>query len=255
MIQLDRNKQYGIIGTLVIHGVALLVLLLFGFAPPKVEYPEPDGIVVDFGELVIGDSEGADVPTVAEPTTTSSPEVNEAPVITQTEVPSVSIKENKKKVTETKDPELSPEEQERLRQEKEFKDRMDALAGKMNQSGGNGTGTGGNSETGAASGKAGNPNGTGNSGNTKGNPGNPLGNGDASHLVKPSNTTNCNNPIVLTVKVDASGKVIAIQKVETALSEQACIEAAKEAARKTTFPADNKDVRYAKITYEYTMSK
>jgi hypothetical protein len=253
-MKLDNSKKYGIIGTLAIHGIVLAILLLFSFSAPTVEYPEPDGIVVDFGELVMGDSDGATETTVAEPTQTATVQNNEPSVVTQNDVPSIPVKTNPTKVDEAT-PELTPEEKERIRQEEEFKKRMDALAGKMNQGGGNGgEGNGGNSETGAESGKAGNPNGSGNSGNTKGNPGNPLGNGDAVHLAKPNSTTNCNNPITLTVKVDASGKVVAIQSFTNGYLEQMCIDAAKEAAMKTTFPPDSKSIRYAKITYEYTVS-
>lgn len=253
-MKLDNNSKYGIIGTIAIHGIVLAILLLFGFAAPKVEYPEPDGIVVDFGDLVIGDSDGASETTISEPVQNATVQDDAPEVVTQNEVPSVAVKNNKTKVEESK-PELTPEEQERIRQEAEFKAKMDALANKMNQGGGNGSeGTGGNSNEGSESGKAGNPNGSGNSGNTKGNPGNPLGNGDAVHLAKPNSTTNCNNPITLTVKVDASGKVIAIQSFTNGYLEQTCIDAAKEAAMKTTFPPDSKSIRYAKITYEYTVS-
>jgi hypothetical protein len=233
-MKLENNSKYGIIGTIAIHGIVLAILLLFGFAAPKVEYPEPDGIVVDFGDLVIGDSDGASETTVSEPVQNSTVQDDAPEVVTQNEVPSVAVKNNKTKVEESK-PELTPEEQERIRQEAEFKAKMDALANKMNQGGGNGTeGTGGNSN--------------------EGNPGNPLGNGDAVHLAKPNSTTNCNNPITLTVKVDASGKVIAIQSFTNGYLEQTCIDAAKEAAMKTTFPPDSKSIRYAKITYEYTVS-
>ncbi len=255
-MKIDKNKQYGILGTVIVHGIALLILLLFGFAPPKVEFPEPDGIMVDFGELVMGDDDaGAPSSSVPESEMSNPVPAEETNALTQTEVPSIPIEQAERHTEEMK-PTISPEEQERIRQEEEFKARMDALAGKMNQSAGNNSdGMAGNSTTGAESGVAGNPNGSGNSGNKKGNPGNPYGNGDAVNLVKPTNTQNCDNPIVLTVTVNSQGKVVDIKKIETALSEQSCIEAAKEAARKTTFQPDSKDIRYAKITYEYTMSK
>lgn len=255
-MKLDKNNKYGIIGTIVVHGIVLVILLLFGFSAPVIEYPEPDGIVVDFGELVIGDEDGAIAEEfVSEPISTSVPETSESPVVTQKEEPSIPIQAPTTPQVE-KVPEISPEEQERIRQEEEFKARMDKLAGKMNQGGGNGeSGTAGNSDIGKENGIAGHPDGSGNSGNKKGTPGSPLGNGDAVHLVKPNNTTNCDNPIVLTVKVNAAGKVVAIQKVETALSEQTCVDAAKSAAMMTTFSPDSKEIRYAKITYEYTMSK
>ena len=74
------------------------------------------------------------------------------------------------------------------------------------------------------------------------------------HYEKPTNTVNCNNPIELILRVDARGNVVRIETVNTALSEQSCIEAAKAAAKKITFPPDSKDVRYAKITYDYSVS-
>ncbi|MBP5583748.1 MAG: hypothetical protein J6X43_07330 [Bacteroidales bacterium] len=253
-MKLEKNNTYGIIGTIVVHGIVLLILLLFGFAPPKVEFPEPDGILVDFGDLVVGDSDGAAESAVSTPTA-STPHVNESPVVTQDATPSIPVHAPKTTVEETT-PEISPEEQERIRQEEEFKAKMDALAGRMNQGDGTGNeGSAGNSSTGSESGTPGNPNGSGNTGNTKGNPGNPYGNSDAVHLVKPTNTQNCDNPIVLTITVNSQGNVVDIKKVEPALSEQSCIEAAKAAAKKTTFQPDSKEIRYAKITYEYTMSK
>ncbi|MBR4114935.1 MAG: hypothetical protein IKK40_02885, partial [Bacteroidales bacterium] len=125
-MKLEKNNTYGIIGTIVVHGIVLLILLLFGFAPPKVEFPEPDGILVDFGDLVVGDNTGAKSPSSVTEPVTAQPEVNDAPTVTQTEVPSIPVKTNKNKVEETKTPELSPEEQERIRQEAEFKAKMDA---------------------------------------------------------------------------------------------------------------------------------
>ncbi|MCQ2959054.1 MAG: hypothetical protein MJ198_02570 [Bacteroidales bacterium] len=251
------DRKYGIIGTLLVHGIVLIILLLFGFSAPPIEFPEPDGILVDFGELVVGDNDGAaSEPVAVNPSAPSQNQSVDDAIVTQEETPSISIKKNKTKVDETpKQPELTPEEQERIRQEAEFKQKMDALTGRLSQGGGTGTeGTAGNSSTGAESGKPGNPNGT-SAKNTKGNPGTPYGNGDAVSLVKPTNTQNCDNPIVLTVTVNSDGKVMDIKKVETALSEQSCIEAAKAAARKTIFQPDSREVRYAKITYEYTMSK
>ena len=84
-MKLEKNNTYGIIGTIVVHGIVLLILLLFGFAPPKVEFPEPDGILVDFGDLVVGDNTGAESPSSVTEPVTAQPEVNDAPTVTQTE--------------------------------------------------------------------------------------------------------------------------------------------------------------------------
>ena len=130
-MKLEKNNTYGIIGTIVVHGIVLLILLLFCFAPPKVEFPEPDGILVDFGDLVVGDNTGAESPSSVTEPVSAQPEVNDAPTVTQTEVPSIPVKTNKNKVEETKTPELSPEEQERIRQEAEFKAKMDNFMKQM----------------------------------------------------------------------------------------------------------------------------
>ena len=249
----DGDRKYGILGTIVFHGIVIGVLLLFGFAQPAVVYPEPDGILVDFGELVIGDDAGANTAPEAAPNNPQQAEDVDDGVVTQTEEPSIPIKKNKTTVETTK-PTVSPEEAQKITQEQEFKRKMDALAGKLSQGGGTGTsGTAGNSTTGANGGDPGNPNGT-SAQNTKGTPGNPMGNGDAVHFVKPENTVNCNNPIDLVLRVNSSGTVVKVEFVNTALSEQSCIEAAKEAAKKITFPPDTKDVRYARITYNYSVS-
>ncbi len=249
----DGDRKYGIIGTIVFHGIVVLMLLLFGFAPSVVEYPEPDGILVDFGELVIGNDAGANTAPEATSNAPQQAENTEDAVVTQTEEPSITIKKNNTTVEKT-EPTISPEEAERIRQEEEFRKKIDALRGNFSQGGGTGTdGIEGNSPTGANSGDPGNPNG-GSARNTKGTPGNPLGKGDAVHFVKPENTVNCNNPIDLFLRVNSSGNVVKVEFANTALSEQSCIEAAKEAAKKITFPPDTKDVRYARITYDYSIS-
>jgi hypothetical protein len=45
-----KNNKNGLIGTIVFHGLVLLVLLLFGFSEPQIQFPEPEGIVIDFGD-------------------------------------------------------------------------------------------------------------------------------------------------------------------------------------------------------------
>ena len=70
------------------------MLLLFGFAPSVVEYPEPDGILVDFGELVIGNDAGANTAPEATSNAPQQAENTEDAVVTQTEEPSITIKKN-----------------------------------------------------------------------------------------------------------------------------------------------------------------
>lgn len=152
---------------------------------------------------------------------------------------------------------LSVADRERIRKEQEHISRVQGL-NPFQRTGNNGTSTdpAGNSTTGAASGYPGDPRGSVGGKNIKGTPGNPLGNGDATHLAKPANTTNCDKQVELRLKIDTQGNVVDIVSVTTAISEQECIKAAKDAARKNKFPADaSKPVRYARIVYDYSVSR
>ncbi|MDR2963292.1 MAG: hypothetical protein LBU90_06655 [Bacteroidales bacterium] len=200
---------------------------------------EEAGSSVAKGEEVKGDDAAGDMSGVLPPITiikeSTSPETtNKNPeTITQTDVPAVNAKEE------------------------EFKARMQ---GTMNRNllgnGGTSTENFGNSTQGAAIGRPGHPDGSPFSRNTKGTPGNPFGNGDATKLVKPLNTTNCDKIVELRVKIDADGNVTDITEIETAISEQNCIEAAKQAAKKTKFPADAAQaVRFARISYDYSVAQ
>lgn len=152
---------------------------------------------------------------------------------------------------------LSVGDQERIQKEQEHISRMQGLNPfQRTGNGGTNTATAGNSTDGAALGHPGDARGSVNGKNIKGTPGNPLGNGDATHLAKPINTTNCDKQVELRLKIDAAGNVVDIVSVETAISEQACIKAAKDAARKNKFQADaSKPVRYARIIYDYSVSE
>ena len=159
--------------------------------------------------------------------------------------------------TKPSSPLVSAAEQKRLEEEREFMSRMQGLGSNALGNKGTTPGVQGNSTDGASSGFSGDPRGGLNRGNDKGKPGNPLGNGDAvGGVVKPENTINCDKQVSLLLEVNAQGSVTKIVDVETAISEQSCIEAAKRAARKTTFPPDaSQTVRYARIIYDYSVSR
>ncbi len=250
---MDNKKpnMKGIIGTVVFHGILIVCLFIFAFTPPAAEFPEPNGILVNFGELVAGEEaaspESQTNPQPEQKSDESTPNESASEnAVTQNSVESIAIKASDKLSDKT--PTLTAEEQEKIRKQEEFKQQQQNLLHK------NLSGKPGNSENGANSGDPGNPNGDKNAKNVKGSPGNPLGNKDAQYLAKPLNTLNCNKPIELTVKIDSRGNVIAISDIETALSESSCIEAAKRAAMQNRFSSDSREVRYAKITYDYTIS-
>ncbi len=207
---------------------------------------EPKGDDVVQGEAVkgidniAGDLAGLPPPAITELKASTSPNTS-----AEVSAPEVSS-------------ELSLEETARIAKEEEFKARMQGWTNRNLQGdGGTGSGKLGNSETGAEGGKPGHPGGNPFGTKVKGTPGNPLGNGDAiGSLQKPLGTVNCDKQVELLLKVDAQGNVTDITRVDTAISEQECIEAAKRAARKNKFPADaSQPVRYARIIYDYSVSR
>ncbi len=185
------------------------------------------------------------------PQKTSTSASEDLDVTTNDNSDAISVRKTTKS-TETKR-ELTQEEKEQLEREKaaeEFRKKQEKLFGN------NFSNNPGNSNDGKEDGIQGDKAGSSTNKNSKGSPGNPLGNKDAVYLAKPLNTTNCNKPIELTVKINSQGNVVAITDIETALSEQSCIEAAKTAAKQNRFVSDpTREVRYAKITYDYTVSQ
>lgn len=251
-----KNKMFGIIGTVLFHVILIVILVLSAFKAPEIEFPEPYGIAITFGEEIKGDGEIKSEEIAPQPQEEQVPQQSNSSasaddVVTNDNSNAISVKKSTKP-NETK-PELTAEEKQKLEQEKaaeEKRQQQQQLANK------NFSGNPGNGDEGKDDGKAGDIQGNPNSKNKKGTPGNPLGNKDAKYLAKPLNTTNCNKPIELTVKINSQGTVVAITDIETALSEQSCIEAAKTAAKQNRFESDpSREVRYAKITYDYTVSK
>lgn len=258
-MKLDNNK-YGIIGTIVFHGIVLVILLLCGFSAPKTEFPEPDGIVIDFGEMVMGEEAAPNETTQSETTAKNVESVPQetAPktVATQESESIVQVKKQDEKRNEsaekTTEKELTPEEmaqQEWIRQQQERANKNFA------QNSGNGTGIGGNSEFGVKDGHAGAPNGS-VGGNSKGSRGNPFGKGDMSGGKITEKTYDCNTPISFELLIDREGNVIKIDKTIAGALSTECQDAARRAAMTAKFPkasATDKDIRYAKIEYDYSM--
>jgi membrane protein involved in colicin uptake len=259
-----KNTLKAVAATVIFHGVFAWILIVFAFKPVQSMYPYPEGISIIFGDDVVlgeavvgddaaGDLNGGFIPEQIPDLTTTTPSTDN--YATQTDMPSIALPVNNTPQVQTQ-PELSEAEKERIRKEEEFVRRAQALANQnLYGNGGTNTGNFGNSTTGAQSGMVGHPGGSISGTKTKGMPGNPLGNTDATHLVKPLNTINCDKQVELRLKIDSQGNVVDITDIETAISEQNCIEAAKRAARQNKFPADaSQNVRYAHIIYDYTVS-
>jgi hypothetical protein len=50
----DDKRIYGIIGTLFFHGIIILLLILLSFKPSPPPYPDPEGILINFGDETEG---------------------------------------------------------------------------------------------------------------------------------------------------------------------------------------------------------
>lgn len=49
MINFIKDNKNGIIGTVLFHVMLLLIILFFGFAAPEPKFPDPEGILINFG--------------------------------------------------------------------------------------------------------------------------------------------------------------------------------------------------------------
>jgi len=250
-----KKNINGLVGTIAFHAILLTILLLFSFTKPEPVHPEPYGITIEFGEEVIG-IEDAGIETAQtenqeniQPTTPTNAASATEDIVTQdnTDAPTVNTS-TKPQVEPT--PKPTQEEIEAAKKAEELRQLQETL------NSGNMTGTRGNSTTGSTTGIPGSPDGGNIPTNGIGSIGNPYGNDDATHLKRPMGTENCNKPIKLTVMIDALGNVTKVTKVETALSEQSCINAAKKVALEAKFPSNESITgpRYAEIVYKYTFS-
>ncbi|WP_430816295.1 hypothetical protein [Carboxylicivirga sp. RSCT41] len=135
----DRDKKYGIIGSAIFHIAVLLLLIFFGLSTlPQ----EEEGILVNFGDTVLGQGEiepkQSQAKPVEQPNTPPPPKVENVPVPKAAEpepedevktqdfdeAPVVKSAEQKKKEQEEKDrlekERQQREEQERIEREKEI---------------------------------------------------------------------------------------------------------------------------------------
>lgn len=177
-----QEHNRGLIGTIVFHLIFLLVLLWVSFDPMEPTFPDPDGIVIDFGDSETGFGEEEPSPAaVNEPVSAETPveeqvepeatdipdaEAVKDPVVTQDfdDAPTMEEiaeqkrkkEEQKKKLAEQKrkrEEEAKKQEEERKRQEEE-REKREAEQRRINEInnrtknlfGGSGNGSGGDSQ-------------------------------------------------------------------------------------------------------------
>ncbi len=273
MSTLKKSELFGAIWTIIINGIIVLLLILFGLSmnPPVV--PDP-GIEISFGDGMVGAP--APEQSVSEPqpqtqvaTSVPQPQPQSAPEVITQEDPSIAIEAERKRREEREYQEQMRLEQQRIEQEQareaarqaaEAKAAADraAKAAKANAMAAGAFGGGGNSAAGDGVGGGG-----------KGNvPGNPLGKGSAggnswslagrdlsSKFYKPSYVGDQEGRIVVSITVDRSGSVISAEiKRGTTITDEGLREECKAAARKLRFSSDIKAVGNAigEIIYRFS---
>ena len=287
--QIPSEKKKGIVGTLIIHGVLLILLIVVAFTPPKPPEFE-EGIMVNFGtdETGFGMIEPSPPPVQEEatvPPPKAAPKVQkEEPLLTQNneeapEVKKVDPEAEKKRLEKVEaDRKLKEqleaerkkkvaEEAERKRIEAEQKRQADIMnktrdalansknAGTTSTSEGEAGGKGNQGvQTGSVDSKTrGEGSGLGNQGNISYD----LGGRGFQSLPKPDYVYQGDGKVVVEVSVDRSGKVIQARPGFTGSTtlDDYLLKVAKEAALKARFEAksDAPAVQKGTITYIFVL--
>ncbi len=282
----NKSRIYGMIGTIIFHGIILLWLFLFYFSSSAI--PElGGGVLVNFGN--VDEAQGtfepdnpnleAVSPASEEPVSIPIPEpVVEKPIVTQDAEKTVHIEDTKKKEEEKRKKEREAElrqqqqlQQQRLREQQAEADKKrkeeQTKANQINNlaAGAFGTGTGKGSQGSSASGE--------------GNQGNPFGNSDrgstsgvggfggstfslqgrslgADGLPRPNTVIKEEGRIVVNITVDAKGNVIFAEiGGGTNIADGAMRKAALDAAKKAKFNSISSLSNNATgtITYKYLL--
>jgi len=246
-IEIDKNKRWGIIGTILFHVVLLFILVMISMKPPDPPRPS-QGVEVNLGysDQGMGDIQ-PDMP--AEPASqqpTPQPQSTDEEVVTQDTEDAISLENTKS----TKVTEPTPDKA----VEKEVDNKL--LFNKKD----NAT-TGGSEGITGEPGDQGNENGNPNSNNYSGDVGS-GGEGDvawtlvgrkAKKIIKPVNNSAEQGTVVVTIWVDGDGKVVnaKIKRNESNTSSSKLHKLAIEAAYKTMFDTNPSAIEDQKGTITY----
>jgi len=245
----DKNRLYGILGTISFHLILLLVFIFFGFRTP-LPLPEEQGVEVNLGnsEQGMGDIQPQQLTeNVSSPTPTHTSENNEK-VATQNTEEAINInkKNNVKTTTENKTVEEKTE------------NKINPLSlFQSNKKGNNGGNEGNTGNPGDQGNQYGNPN----AGNHNGNPGSgggpsfSLKGRSAKSLPIPEYTSNEQGTVVVKIWVNVNGEVTRVQAGErgTTTSDRGLWKLAENAALRSRFSpdADAPEDQTGSITYKF----
>lgn len=263
----DKNRLYGIVGTLLFHAVVLILLLCFGFS--RIVPEEQGGIWVQAGNITEAQdffrAEQPPAPVVTPPETTpvTRPDSRED-MIVQDEEETVDLDRTAQKEEEKRQEEIRRKEEEQKRKEAEERKRREEQAaraadlaagafGNRSENGSSGNRESGEGNEGSLSGNApeGAAEGTGGEG-TYDLDGRSVG---REGLPKPAYQVQEEGRIVINIVVNASGQVISAEIGRgTTIDNPQLRRSAIQAARKAVFNAiDEKNNQAGIITYRYRL--
>jgi TonB family protein len=252
----ENKKIFGILATLVFHGLIIVILMMLAFKPSPPPYPDPDGILINFGD----ETEGAGVPepemTKNEPQPetqqTEKPEnltqdYEEAPAVEQ---PKKENKPQKEKKTPEEKPKDKPKEPEKPKIDQNSLFPSNYKSNSSSQGNALGKGNKGSKE--------GDVTGTGNVDLGKGIKGitYSLKGRSAIRLTPPKYPPkNVEGKVKLKIIVDSNGNVISASLAPgSTASDPDLIKAAITAAYKTKFNKDTYTIKQqGYITYEFKL--
>ena len=248
---MKKSELYASVGTVVVCGIVLAILLLFGFSISKKDIDE--GLMVSFGEEIegFGQSELVAPPTAVAPVVppVSTPK-NEDLMTQDDESVVLAAKEKEKKRKEEERQRLLEEqrrqEQQRIAAENQRKiDQAKAAAGAFGKSPGAGSGN----TTGE--GMQGNPAGSGSSG---GHSWSLAGRSLNGGLPKPAYNGDEEGRVIVNIRVDRAGNVTDVSIASgTNISNKELRDASLQAAKRTKFTAGS-DVAMGTITYQFRLN-
>ncbi|MFZ4772196.1 MAG: energy transducer TonB family protein [Ferruginibacter sp.] len=246
----DKNRLYGIIGTISFHVIMFLIFIFCGFTTP-LPLPEEQGVEVNLGNSEEG--MGAIQPEqLTENVATPVPNQttgNQEEVATQSSEESLNI--NKKKTEKTNKTETKPTEE----KETEKVNTLALFPGK--KTGKNGGNEGNTGKPGDQGNKFGDPNATNHTGNpgSGGGPSFSLNGRSAKSLPIPDYTSKEQGTVVVKIWVNNKGEVSRAEAGQrgTTTSDRALWKLAENAAMRAKFSPDNDapEDQTGTITYKF----
>jgi TonB family protein len=260
----DKNNYKGIAGTVIFHGLLLVLFLFFGFKTP-LPLPAEQGIAINFGTSDDGmgevqpdqaaDSQDQnDEPAASTSSSSSSSEKNvatqeteEAPAMRPVTKPS----QRPKPVTESTKPAETPVEDPKPK----VNPRALYPGGGAGSTGGSQGETGNPGDQGKVNGsKDTNKQGDGSTGGLTGDPNHTLVGRKLTSIPAISDQSQTEGTVIVEIKVDRSGNVISARiaqgtKMPSQSIQQKCI----EAARKARFSPSENEEQTGKITFIFKL--